>query len=133
MRALFCKPGVGGPALARPSRAGERAQGRERLSCQTPAGCMGDVGACCRRAPKTLAEPGRAGRKSPRSLVLFLSCARVFAEGSHRVFWNCGEAQVEVSSDSSLGIRTAKGQGWNVGASLQGSFLGGQRRSRDQV
>lgn len=40
---------------------------------------------------------------------------RVFAEGSHRVFWNCGEIQAEVSSDSSLASRTAKGQGWNGG------------------
>lgn len=62
-----------------------------------------------------MAEPGRAGRKSPHSLVLFLRCDRVFAEGSHRVFWNCGEIQAEISSDSSLASRTAKGQGWNGG------------------
>ena len=36
---------------------------------------------------------------------------RVFAQGSHKVFWNCGEAQAEVSSDPGLASRPAKGQG----------------------
>lgn len=91
MWALFCKPSGASPRQAQ--QGWLRSPGQSETLLLNYRRHMG--GLCCRRVP----DSGRArkGRADISSLLgLFLYCKRLFAQGNHRVFWNCGEAQAEV-------------------------------------